>query len=136
MLLPAAFVALMLLAGASSAPSVQGMWLTEDKKGIVRIAACGPHLCGTIARVLDRDSARIATDRNNPDRRLRARPILGLPVLSGFSRSGKMWKGGLAYDPESGRSYRSTLALNPDGSLKVTGCILFICQSKRWTRAR
>ena len=24
----------------------------------------------------------------------------------------------------------------PDGSLKVSGCILFICQAQRWTRAR
>lgn len=133
---PALPIALILLAGAAPTPSVQGNWLTEDRKGIVRIAPCGAHLCGTIVQVLNRDAARIATDRNNPDPRLRGRPIVGMPVLSGFVRSGKIWKGGQAYDPESGRSYRSTLALNPDGSLKVTGCILFICQSKRWTRVR
>lgn len=134
--LPAASLALLLLAAGEPAPSAQGNWLTEDRKGIVRIAPCGAQLCGTIARVLDRDAARIGTDRNNPDPRLRGRPIVGLQVLSGFTRSGRIWKGGRAYDPESGRSYRSTLALNPDGSLKVTGCVLFVCQSKRWTRAR
>jgi uncharacterized protein (DUF2147 family) len=134
--LTAASIAVLLLAAGVAAPSVQGNWLTEDRKGIVRIAPCGAQLCGTIARVVDKDAARFVTDRNNPDPRLRGRPIIGLRVLSGFSRSGKIWKGGLAYDPESGRSYRSTLALNPDGSLKVTGCVLFICQSKRWTRAR
>ena len=133
---PAIFLSLLMLAGAAPTPSVQGKWLTEDRKGIVRIAPCGAHLCGTIARVVDKDAARFVTDRNNPDPRLRGRPIVGLPVLSGFTRSGNIWKGGRAYDPESGRSYRSTLALNPDGSLKVTGCVLFICQSKRWTRAR
>jgi uncharacterized protein (DUF2147 family) len=127
---------LMLLASAAPAASVQGLWLTDDHKGIVRIAPCGPHLCGTIVRVLSNDPARPTTDRNNPDPRLRGRPINGLPILSGFGRSGNLWKGGLAYDPKSGRSYRSTLALNPDGSLKVTGCVLFICESQRWTRAR
>ena len=134
--LTAASIALLLLAAGAPAPTVQGYWLTEDRKGIVRIAPCGAHLCGTIARLLDADAARIGTDRSNPDPRLRGRPLIGLQVLSGFSRSGRIWKGGLAYDPESGRSYRSTLALNPDGSLKVTGCVLFICKSKRWTRAR
>lgn len=129
-------LSLLMLAGAAPVPSVQGNWLTEDRKGIVRIAPCGAHLCGTIARILDPHAPRSATDRNNPDPRLRGRPVLGLTVLSGFARSGKTWKGGLAYDPESGRSYRSTLTLNPDGSLKVTGCVLFVCQSKRWTRAR
>jgi uncharacterized protein (DUF2147 family) len=136
MLLLTAPIAFLLLAGAGPSPSVQGLWLTSDQKGIVRIAPCGPRLCGTIARVLGADLARPLTDRNNPDPRLRGRPILGLAILSGFSRSGNIWKGGLAYDPKSGRSYRSTLALNPDGSLKVTGCVLFICQSQRWTRVR
>jgi uncharacterized protein (DUF2147 family) len=131
-----ALTACFLLGGAAPAPSVHGLWLTDDHKGVVRIAPCGPHLCGTIARVLDTNPARLTTDRNNPDPGLRARPILGLPILSGFNRSGSTWTGGRAYDPKTGRSYRSTLALNPDGSLKVTGCVLFICESRRWTRAR
>ncbi len=132
----AALTAFFLLAGAAPGPSVQGLWLTSDHKGIVRIAPCGSKLCGTIARVLDTSPARPATDRNNPDPALRGRPILGLPILSGFGRSGNQWTGGRAYDPETGRSYKSTLALNPDGSLKITGCVLFICESRRWTRAR
>ena len=28
------------------------------------------------------------------------------------------------------------LQLNADGSLKVTGCVLVICDSRRWTRYR
>jgi uncharacterized protein (DUF2147 family) len=132
----AAILSFVLLAGAAPAPSVQGLWLTSDHKGIVRIAPCGPHLCGTIARVVDTSSTRPTTDRNNPAPALRSRPILGLPILSGFSRSGNEWTGGRAYDPETGRSYKSTLALNPDGSLRITGCVLFICESRRWTRAR
>jgi hypothetical protein len=75
------------------------------------------------------------TDVNNPDPNLRSRPILGLQTLSGFTRDGAVWSGGRAYDPKSGRSYRATLQLNPDGSLKLTGCVLFICQSRRWTRS-
>jgi phosphoenolpyruvate carboxylase len=34
------------------------------------------------------------------------------------------------------KTYRSMLRLNADGSLKVSGCIAFFCQSQRWTRAR
>ena len=79
MLFPAvASIALMMLSGGTAASSVQGLWLTDDRKGIVRIAPCGARLCGTIARVLDTDRARPTTDRNNPDPRLRGRPILPL----------------------------------------------------------
>jgi uncharacterized protein (DUF2147 family) len=125
---------LLLLLG-NAPPGVEGLWRTDDGKGLVRIGACGTHVCGWIAQVLDRGPGVPTTDIKNPDRRLRQRPILGLPTLTGFTRDGAIWKGGRAYDPKSGNSYRATLQLNRDGSLKVTGCVLFICQSKRWTRA-
>ncbi len=122
---------------AMAAPSsVEGLWLNDDHKGIVRIAPCGRFLCGTIEKVLNKSPDAPKTDIHNADPKLRNRPIVGMPVLTGFSGSGGYWKGGRAYDPESGKSYKSYLELNPDGSLKVAGCILFFCESRRWTRAR
>jgi len=127
---------LALAAAGAPQPTIEGLWLNDDRKGLVRIAPCGPRLCGTIVKVLDRAPGTPRTDIHNPDPALRNRPFVGLQVLTGFERSGAIWKNGRAYDPESGKSYRSTLALNPDGSLKVTGCVLFICESRRWTRVR
>lgn len=129
------FSALLLAAGASP-PDIAGDWLTDDRKGVVRIAPCGAQLCGRIVRVLDKGPGVPAADINNPDPKRRGQPLAGLLTLWGFNRDGALWKGGRAYDPQSGRSYRSTLALNPDGSLKVTGCVLFICEGRRWTRVR
>src|SRR3569623_1028231 len=117
---------LLLTGTAASAQSIQGLWLNDDHKGLVRIAPCGRYLCGTIEKVLNKDPNAPKTDIHNPDPTLRSRPIVGMPVLTGFSCSGGSWKGGRAYDPESGKSYKSYLELNPDGSLKVSGCILFI----------
>jgi uncharacterized protein (DUF2147 family) len=121
---------------ASAQASIEGLWLNDDHKGLVRIAPCGRYLCGTIVKVVNKSPDAPKTDIHNPDPRLRSRTILGLPVLTGFSGAGGSWKGGRAYDPESGKSYRSYLELSPDGSLKVSGCILFICESRRWTRVR
>jgi uncharacterized protein (DUF2147 family) len=129
-------LALALAGPAVAAQGIEGLWLNDDHKGLVRIAPCGSKLCGTIARVLDADPKAPKTDVHNPNRALRNRPILGLPVLYGFEGSGGSWKNGRAYDPESGKSYKAYLELQPDGSLKVTGCVLFICESRRWTRAR
>lgn len=123
-------------AAAWATPSIQGTWLTDDHKAEVRIAPCGQQMCGTIARVLVTGPNVQTRDANNPDPRLRGRSIVGMTILSGFARSGAAWTGGRAYDPKTGRSYRTTLGLNTDGSLNVTGCVLFICQSRRWTRAR
>lgn len=123
-------------AAAGAAAPIEGLWLTEDRGGVVRIGPCGRQLCGWIARVVERGPNVPTRDLRNPDPRLRARPILGLPILTGFGAAGSEWTGGRAYDPKSGRSYRTTLSLNRDGSLAITGCIMFICQTKRWTRTR
>jgi uncharacterized protein (DUF2147 family) len=127
----------LLLALAGAGPqTVEGLWLNDDRKGLVQIAPCGSKVCGHIVKVLSRDPNAPKTDIHNPDPALRGRGFLGLPVLTGFERDGNVWRNGRAYDPESGKSYKSTLQLNPDGSLRVTGCVFFICESRRWTRVR
>jgi uncharacterized protein (DUF2147 family) len=123
-------------AAPATTPAIEGMWLTDDHAAIVAIRSCGRAVCGYVDQVLDKDPSVPKTDVENADPALRSRPILGLPILTGFIPEGAVWTGGRAYDPKTGRSYRSTLALNEDGSLKVTGCLLFICESRRWTRVQ
>ena len=124
----------LLSASAEAASPMDGLWLTNDHKGVVRIGACGARTCGWTVRVLARGPNVPTHDVNNPDPNLRSRAIIGMPVLTGFAADGS---GGRAYDPRSGRSYRATMSLNADGSLTVTGClVLFLCQSNRWTRTR
>ena len=133
------FAVLFLLAAAPAAaapPDVTGLWLTDDGKGVVEVAPCGRNMCGKIVRVLDRRPGIPTTDVENPDPARRNRPIVGLQVLSGFKPGTNQWEGGQAYDPKKGSSYRSSMRLNRDGSLRITGCVLVICQSVRWTRTR
>ena len=124
----------LLAASVSGTEDVKGYWVTADRTAIVRVAACGTNLCGTVTRVLARGSQVPNTDANNPQPSLRSRPLVGLQVLSGFASSGSSWINGRAYDPKTGRSYKASLTPNADGTLTVTGCVLFICQSQRWTR--
>ena len=123
--MPMSLVSLLLAAS----PGLAGDWVNADRSAVIRIAPCGARLCGRIVRVLARGAP--TTDARNPDRALRSRPLVGLAVLSGFSASGA---GGRAYNPQNGRSYRATLRLNADGTLRVTGCVMVICRSQTWTR--
>ena len=123
-------------APALAAPDLSGEWLVEDKSATVTIGRCGASWCGKVTRILVRQPGWKGTDVNNPDPKLRSRPVQGLPILSGFKPDAKGLSGGRIYDPKSGKTYRSMLRLNADGSLKVSGCIAFFCQSQRWTRAR
>lgn len=120
---------------ALAAEPVTGMWLTDVKDGVVEIAPCGPKLCGRLVKMLAAPKGP-PVDRNNPDAALRSRPLLGLPVLTGFAPDGAVWRG-TGYDPKAGKSYNTTLQrLGPD-RLKVRGCIFgFLCRSAIWTKAQ
>lgn len=119
-------------ATARAAPPAFGTWMTDDRAAVVRIGPCSGKLCGAIEQVLD--PAAPEHDINNPDRALRKRPLAGTVILYGFAPSGAAWTGGRAYDPKSGRTYRADLRVAADGRLKVTGCVLFVCRSRYWTR--
>ena len=63
-----------------------------------------------------------AVDSKNPDPALRTRPIQGIVILSEFKDSGGEWEGKI-YDPRAGKTYRSTMSKQPDGTLKVKGYV-------------
>jgi uncharacterized protein (DUF2147 family) len=120
---------------ASADPmAIIGHWRTDNGAAIVAIDRCGARLCGTIVRVLDPDAPR--TDINNPVQAMRSRPLVGTRVLSDFQVTDGQWRNGRAYDPKSGRSYRSSLRLADNDLLSVTGCVAFFCRTRSWTRSR
>ena len=133
-----ALLTLILLSSASAARAaeVTGNWVTEDRTAVIAVQRCGTSVCGNVAKILILKPDHPKTDVRNPDPGLRSKPILGLRILSGFTRNGDRWDNGRIYDPNSGKSYKSKLSLNRDGSLNVSGCVAFICKTQRWTRAR
>lgn len=121
-------------APAPAATPVTGRWMPPEKDSVIEIAPCGGAVCGKIARILVPGRGAV-TDSNNPDPGLRKRPILGLAILNGFKDDGKSWRGNI-YDPRAGKTYKSFLQMQPDGRLKVQGCVGPFCKSMHWTRAR
>lgn len=120
---------------AAAAPSVKGDWLTADGSRKIRIVSCGETLCGTIIWLKQGDQAvgQPRLDVNNPDPALRNRAVLGLQVITGFKPTSAGWAGGAIYDPNTGKTYAAKLSANPDGALRVEGCIAVFCQSRTWT---
>jgi uncharacterized protein (DUF2147 family) len=126
-------------AGAQADP-VLGDWMTPGDGVKVRIAACPANpnlLCGAMVWLkhgLDA-AGKPALDHANPDPALRARPLVGLPFITGFAREAQgRWSGGRIYDPDSGKTYRSKMRINDDGTLKLEGCVLILCQAQTWKR--
>ncbi|WP_404479564.1 DUF2147 domain-containing protein [Novosphingobium sp. BL-52-GroH] len=125
------------IASTQAQASVLGRWLTDDGSGVVELAPCGPALCGRLVAV--RDPKAPSHDVNNPDRALRGRMLVGIPILSGLVRDsgkdGAGWSGGQAYDPKAGRTYRASIRLGTADRLDVTGCLFLFCRTRHWTRA-
>jgi uncharacterized protein (DUF2147 family) len=121
-------------AAAHATPMVTGNWIIADRSAVITVDHCGAGLCGRISKALIHKPNYPQTDVHNPNPALRSRPLIGLQILSGFRAREDKWDQGIIYDPESGKSYKSIVRLNPDGSLRVSGCVLFFCQSQRWTR--
>ena len=129
-------IVLAIPAAALAAPApITGYWTTEDGVALVQVGQCGSTLCGKVRKVLKPNPKFSQTDVNNPDKAKRSQPIVGLTVLSGFTADGSVWRGTI-YDPKSGKSYRSVVQKNANGTLKVEGCVGPFCKTQTWRPAR
>lgn len=124
--------ALFAAASADAATPIAGRWMTEEKTAIVTVGPCGSNVCGRLTTLLKQPPSGPPVDSNNPDPALRRRPLEGLVILAGFADKGDDWRGKI-YDPKSGKTYKSILKRESDGTLKVQGCIAFFCRTQRWT---
>jgi uncharacterized protein (DUF2147 family) len=102
-------------ASAPSANSPLGVWLTEEKEGKVRIEPCGPNICG------------YSVDKKSNQN--------GEQVLINMKPGKEKWSGRI-FDPNTGSTYDSTIALKGTDSLRVQGCAFggMFCGGQTWTR--
>ena len=99
-----------------SANSPLGVWLTEEKEGKVRIEQCGANLCGY--------SVDPKSNGNGEQVLINMKP----------GKDAK-WNGRI-FDPNSGSSYDSTIALKGSDTLRVQGCAFggMFCGGQTWSR--
>ena len=128
--------------GAAASPdALLGTWLTDDGASKVEIsaskAADGSSVySGKVVWLKDavRDGQPVH-DEHNADAALRQRPILGLPILSGFKAApGGGWSGGTVYAPRAGKSYPAELSIGADGRLQLKVHAGLLTKTDYWTR--
>ena len=101
---------------AQSANTPLGVWLTEEKEGKVRIEQCGANLCGY--------SVDPKSNQNGEQVLINMKP----------GKDSK-WSGRI-FDPNSGSTYDSTIALKGPDALRVQGCAFggMFCGGQTWSR--
>lgn len=121
---------------AADAADPNGLWLTKDGDKI-RIAACGPASCGTIAALKqpnDPATGKPLTDKNNPNAGLRNRPLIGVQIFNMQPSGAGKWSGKI-YVSDDGKLYDASVTVTGPNSLKVEACASFLlCHSEDWTR--
>jgi uncharacterized protein (DUF2147 family) len=99
-----------------AANSPLGVWLTEEKEGKIRIEQCGANLCG------------YSVDKKSNQN--------GEQILINMTPGKDSKWSGRIFDPKSGSTYDSTIALRGSDNLRVQGCALggMFCGGQTWSR--
>jgi uncharacterized protein (DUF2147 family) len=128
-------------AAVSGSASPLGRWKTIDDatgkvKSIVAISEDDGNLSGTIVQLFDppvsHPTCYLCTGQKKD------LPLVGLQVLWGFRPDGNSWTGGQVLDPETGKVYRASLALEDGGKqLRLHGYIgiPLLGRTEHWQRA-
>lgn len=114
---------------------IKGKWLTEDEEGILEIYETNGQFFGKLVwlKTPNDKNGDLFTDTENPDQSKRNKPLVGLIILKNFTFQKGEWTGGTIYDPETGKTYRSTLKMEK-GKLRVRGYWGVFYQTQSWTR--
>lgn len=118
---------------------ILGIWQTDDAKAKIEIYKKAGEYFGKIVWLKEpkNDEGKAKVDKENPDKSLKTRPILGVNLVSGFKFDGDdRWKGGEIYDPENGKTYASYMRIRR-GKLEVRGYIglTMFGRTVTWTRS-
>jgi uncharacterized protein (DUF2147 family) len=126
--------ALPILSDAAGNPvGVLGYW-ERPSKAVLHFYPCGHEVCAKIVRLSPTSGRK--TDSRNPDERLRARPLCGLDIGTGFQQTdANHLVGGHLYDPVSGKTY-SGMATVEGNEVKLRGYvgISWFGKSEVWHR--
>jgi uncharacterized protein (DUF2147 family) len=121
-----AFASTQVVAGGTD-----GVWKTEvnDKGGYLEVTV-GPcesdstKTCGKISNAFSKQGA-------DPNYEYMGK----LMVKDMKSNDGASYSGGMIWDPEDNKTYKSKMQLKGD-VLVVKGCVTFVCSGQDWTRVK
>jgi uncharacterized protein (DUF2147 family) len=145
---PHAFAAMGLLAavilapGQSEASDPTGFWVKPDseRNAKIEITKCGrgnAQLCSKIVWIENPNDSRGRPlhDVRNENPSMRDRPILGMPLFTGLTRSGPGTWTGKIYNPEDGNTYAATLTVVSRKQIMLKGCKAWLlCGERTWLR--
>jgi len=125
---------------AQGAERITGVWFNGEKTSKIEISQAKDGLfVGQIVWVKEANDkdGKPKTDLNNPDVKLRKKPLIGMQVLTDLKYDGKgKYSKGKIYDPRAGKTYSAKAEMVNNNTLAFRGYVgnpLF-GRTDTWTR--
>ena len=119
---------------------ILGVWLVEDKDAKVEIYKKNNKFYGKIIWLKEpKENGKPKLDKNNPNDKLKIRPLIGLLILKDFVFADDLeWEDGEIYDPGNGKTYSCNMELVDYNTLEVRGYIgiSLFGRTDVWTRTK
>ena len=119
-----AFVAITGLKGVSPSHQVVGIWESEEKNLQIEMFEDNGQFAGRMIyfKCSSEEIMRASTDKENPDKNLTGRKLLGLKLVTKLEYQGmNVWDDGEIYDPNSGRIFDARIKLTSPNTAIVRG---------------
>jgi uncharacterized protein (DUF2147 family) len=115
-----------------------GKWVNEDASARFEFFKTGNTYNAKIIWLAkpQNENGEQKLDKNNPDKKLRNRPIIELVMLTGlqFSANNTMWNDGKIYSPEKGETLACKIRLTNKNELALTVSKSIFSVTKKWKR--
>jgi uncharacterized protein (DUF2147 family) len=116
-------------AAAERGNPLEGLWLTQDRDGVIRLSPCESGLCGWIVGLDLAPGEAPALD-------VQGRSQCGLPLITALRQTGENeWQGSIT-NPRDGKTYDARLSLDERDQLRLRGYVLvpLFGATQIWTR--
>ena len=139
LILTVVFAVLSLSISAQKNPDeLLGKWVNEDATARFEFFKTGNTYNAKIIWLANpkNENGAQKLDKNNPDKNLRNRPIVGMVLLTGlqFSSNNSIWNDGKIYTPERGETLACKIKLNNKNELALTVSKSIFSSTKKWKR--
>jgi uncharacterized protein (DUF2147 family) len=130
-----------LFAQKSVPEKIVGVWLREDNNLEIEIYKAGPQYFGRQiwgTSLFEADGITPKKDLNNSNEWLRLRDLKNLVILTNFDYDRGTYDGGIFYDYESGKRYKSFIKFHGRNVLKVRDYTVIspLGKTTTWTRVQ